>query len=318
MCPAWSMAGAACRLRWTCAVPIGWNRLRIGYGPVPRPRLRPHRAGEVRQLPCRRRRVRTHAAGFPAVFDARPRSQQPGDDREFLATVEDAANRILNKIQGVGHGGGVQVVAGSADFDNMERLLRLLGYGGGSDPGLSPETLFDTVTLASPGKTLRRAALIFGGRIPTRAELQAVNSGGPADLRAAIRDLMTGPGFHQFLIRASNDRLLTEQFEDERVIDKADHEFPDFVNLSWAKAMEVFDAGYTDLFEDFEFRRWYKNVQFGFQRAPLELIAHVAENDLPYTEILTAEYIMANPMAAEAYGASTQFNKSNDPMDFDL
>ena len=70
----------------------------------------------------------------------------------FLATVEDGANRILNKIQGVGHGGGVQVVAGSADFDNMERLLRLLGYGGGFDPGLSPETLFDTVTLASPGK----------------------------------------------------------------------------------------------------------------------------------------------------------------------
>ena len=41
-------------------------------------------------------------------------------------------------------------------------------------------------------------------------------------------------------------------------------------------------------------------------RAPLELIAHVAENDLPYTDVLTADYIMANPMAAAAYGASTE------------
>ena len=44
-----------------------------------------------------------------------------------------------------------------------------------------------------------------------------------------------------------------------------------------------------------------------FVRAPLELIAHVAENDLPYTEILTANYVMANPMAAEAFGAATTF-----------
>ena len=49
----------------------------------------------------------------------------------FLATVDDGAHRILNKIQGMRHGGGVQVPAGSADFDNMERLLGLLGHGEG-------------------------------------------------------------------------------------------------------------------------------------------------------------------------------------------
>ena len=48
----------------------------------------------------------------------------------FLATVDDGADRILNKIQGMRHGGGVQVPAGSADFDNMMRLLSLLGHGG--------------------------------------------------------------------------------------------------------------------------------------------------------------------------------------------
>ena len=236
--------------------------------------------------------------------------------KDFLAKVEDGANRILNKIQGVAHGGGIQVPAGSDDFANMESFLGLLGYGEDSDPALSPETLFDTVTMASPGKTLRRAALIFGGRIPTREEREAVDNGTEEDLRAAIRNLMSGPGFHQFLIRASNDRLLTERFYDVRVIDKADTKFPYFVNLCWAKAMAALDRGHSDPLDNPEFSEWYDDVQFGFRMAPLEMIAYVAESDLPYSEILTADYIMANPMAAEAYGASTQFDDSEDPLEF--
>ena len=136
----------------------------------------------------------------------------------FLADVEDGGSLILNKIQGVGHGGGIQVPAGSDDFANMETFLGLLGYGDDSGPGLSPDTLFDTVTMASPGKTLWRAALIFGGNIPTREEREAVENGTEEDLRTAIRNLMTGPGFHEFLIRASNDRLLTDQLLGETVI----------------------------------------------------------------------------------------------------
>ena len=57
-------------------------------------------------------------------------------------------------------------------------------------------------------------------------------------------------------------------------------------------------------------------MRFGSDRAPLELIAHVVENDLPYTEILTADYIMANPWAATAYGASTRFDDPEDMHEF--
>ena len=48
----------------------------------------------------------------------------------------------------------------------------------------------------------------------------------------------------------------------------------------------------------------------------MELIAHVAMNDRPYTEILTADYIMANPWAAEGYGARTRFEDSEDVHEF--
>ena len=231
----------------------------------------------------------------------------------FLADVEDGGDLILNKIQGVGHGGGVQVAAGSDDFANMERFLGLLGYGEDSGPDLTPETLFDTVTMASPGKTLRRAALIFGGRIPTREEREAVDNGTEEELRAAIRKRMTGRGFHEFLIRGSNDRLLTDR--DGEVIDDCCF-FVDYTNLHHAKTKMAFERGYRSAWEEAEYARWQNQITFGFRRAPLELIAHVVENDLPYTEILTADYIMANPMAAEAYGASTRFEDSEDPLEF--
>ena len=124
---------------------------------------------------------------------------------DFLAAVDDeggGGTRILNKIQGVSHGGGVQVPLGSTDFANIQRFLGLLGETVAS-AALTPETLFGTVVLASNRKTLRRAALIFAGRIPTDEEYAAIEGGDESVLRATIRGVMEGPQFHEFLIRAS-------------------------------------------------------------------------------------------------------------------
>ena len=235
----------------------------------------------------------------------------------FLADVEDGGDLILNKIQGVGHGGGVQVAAGSDDFTNMERFLGLLGHGDDTGPGLSPETLFDTVTMASPGKTLRRAALIFGGEIPTREEREAVDKGTEEDLRNAIRNLMTGRGFHEFLIRSANDRLLTDRKLGEyaNIIDEANDNWVGIPNKNWELKEEALAEG-LQAHEYPPWNQWMYRLQYGAGRAPLELIAHVVENDLPYTEILTADYIMANSVAAEGYGASTRFDDPSNPNEF--
>ena len=61
---------------------------------------------------------------------------------DFLDAVQDAAALILNKVQGVAHGGGVQVAAGTPGFAHMERFLRLLGEEV-SSVTLTPQTLFD-------------------------------------------------------------------------------------------------------------------------------------------------------------------------------
>ena len=235
--------------------------------------------------------------------------------RNFVDTVEGGADLILNKIQGAeAHGGGVQVVAGSTDFANMERFLRALG--GETTSGLlSPDTLFDGVTMASPRKTLRRAALLFAGRLPTQAELASVSHGGESILRRTIRGLMTGPGFHEFLIRSSNDRLLTDK-ERPSVVPNNEPRFVALTNKRWELADEAIRNGYErpGLYPPYRF--YERAVQYGMARAPLELIAHVVENDLPYMEIMTADYIMANPVAAAAYGATTEFDNPEDPTEF--
>ena len=231
----------------------------------------------------------------------------------FLAKFDEQGSGgayILLKIQGaLGHGGLEQVQPGSTDFANMQRFLALLGEELAPPPSLTAETLFDTVLMASPRKTLRRAALIFAGRIPMDEEYAAVEGGDESVLRATIRGLMEGPQFHEFLLRASNDRLLTDR-QDAEILSRFRH-LVDFVNESYRRAAAAGGA-----FLNRDYSDWYNAVQYGARRAPLELIAHVVENDLPYTEILTANYIMANPWTARAYGASTRFDDPDDIHEF--
>ena len=224
---------------------------------------------------------------------------------DFIAEEDDGAQYLLNKVQGVAHGGGVQVAAGTEEFTALERFLGLLGEDVTAD-SLTPRTLFDTVAMAPARKTLRRAALIFAGRNPTEAEYAAVAGGDEDALRAAIRGLMTGPQFHEFLLRGANDRLLTDR-NDGGIIDRVN--FVEFVREKYRRRKAAHESG-----DEREYWRWYNRVQHGARRAPVELIAHVVENDLPYTEILTADYIMANPPTATAYGAPT--HHFEDPMDF--
>ena len=274
-----------------------------------------HISDPIVQAKC----VNCHVEGGPSghtrlVFVRRSidTDYQSTNLRTFEALVDDLADEggasyILNKIQGVSHGGGVQVAGGSADFANMQRFLGLLG-GDVATSTAPPLSGTDTASLASARKTLRRAALIFAGRNPTAAEYAAVLGGDKADLRATVRGLMKGPEFHGFLLRASNDRLLTDR--SGWTISPNVH-YPIFANEAYDRKKAARARG-----SEREFHYWMGRVQYGFRRAPLELIAYVVENDKPYTEILTADYIMATSFAAKAYGAPTYFHDPQDVHEF--
>ena len=92
----------------------------------------------------------------------------------FLAEVEDGADLILNKVQGVSHGGGIQLASGTEEFSSMEEFLELLEGEEAGPIAITPANLFDGVKMASRRNILRRAAIIFAGRIPTDQEYESI------------------------------------------------------------------------------------------------------------------------------------------------
>ena len=121
---------------------------------------------------------------------------------------------------------------------------------------------------------------------------------------------MKGPNFHEFLIRGANDRLLTDREDDP--INPVHGHFVTLNNLNWQRGIAASKRS-GSIWSDPEFVQWRHQLDYGIGRAPLELVAHVAENDIPYTEVLTADYIMANPMVAEGYGDDAAFEDASNP-----
>ena len=281
-----------------------------------------HISGPVVQSKCVNCHVAGGASGNTRLVFVRA-SDAPDHEALNLRAFQDAVdalrdegggNYILLKIQGaLGHGGQEQVPSGSAQYADMQRFLALLGQELAPPPTLTPDTLFATVLMASPRKTLRRAALIFAGRIPTQTEYAAVEGGDESALRATIRGLMQGPEFHEFLVRAGNDRLLTDRNEGG-ILDDSSEYFVDYANEHYRRRKVAHTIDNQRAWN--AFYHWRNSVDYGARRAPLELIVYVVENERPYTEVLTADYIMANPMAAAVYGASTRFDDPADPHEF--
>jgi len=146
--------------------------------------------------------------------------------------------------------------------------------GGSSEP-----SKIQGVSRLSNEQTLRRAALLFAARLPTETELlQAAQ--GDSGLRQALRGLMEGSRFTEFVYETGNRQFLTAG---AGTLSKAD--FPALDTLSQTDATE------------------YGKALSDARREPLELLRYIVENDRPYSEILTADYTLVNPRLAGVYQA---------------
>ncbi|MFT5484135.1 MAG: hypothetical protein ACI9GW_002797, partial [Halieaceae bacterium] len=214
-----------------------------------------------------------------------------------LATEEEnTSHYVLTKIQGVDHGGGVQLSPGSDGYEAMSEFLFLL-TGVEGTPGISGG-LFDGYTLAAPQETLRRASIIVGGVLPTELDEDAAAQGDDTIQRQLLRQLMQGEGFHKFLIEGANDRLLTEKWLGNRLANTFLPYYPDLANFFY----DNYESGNLAALVGVT-----NGIDFGYARSPLELIAYVVEEEKPYTEILTADYTMVNPPLVLPYRADVEF-----------
>ena len=237
-----------------------------------------------------------------------PHSLVPTSNPDHLE-VNDAMYRVLVEslgaegiltyaVGGNGHQGLQQLFPGTTEYAAFETYLTLLE--GSNSGGTDPQSLLQGFSLATPGETLRRASLLLAGSLPSEEDIAAVSAGDEETLRFMIRFLMQGEGFHRFLLEGANDRLLTDKWIDNLLVEIffAPY-YPDLVN----RLAELGDSGQTN-----EAYRLIQGASFGLARQPLELIAYVVEQEMPYTEILTADYTMVNPQLALAYGSAVSFD----------
>ena len=97
----------------------------------------------------------------------------------------------------------------------------------------------------------------------------------------AVRALMSGEGFESFLMETTNDRLLTEAFSTSifSIVDRA--YYPNSYQYFQVPGPVGSDKRLTSE---------------ALAQEPLRLVSHVVTNERPYTEVLTADYILSAPL----------------------
>lgn len=152
----------------------------------------------------------------------------------------------------------------------------------------------DAITLMPLDDTLRKASLQLVGRLPTDAEIAQVESSGEVGLRSVLDSMMTEQAFYDRLSEIFNDFILTDRYLSHNgPVEQALQLMPRSPSVRW------FDPGPDMRPENFqELRRTTNN---SVAREPLQLINYVVKNELPMTEILTADYFMVNGYSAKSY-----------------
>lgn len=246
------------------------------------------------------------------VKDANKAQQNFDIFKAFYAQQPDAYNYVLGKVSGNGHTGGVQLPLGGADYQSMAAFLGLLD-GNSTVPVGSALTLFDGLSDQSAADTLRDAALLLAGRLPTAAETAAIASGGDTVLRSTVLGLMQGTYFHDFLKDSANDRLFLRGNEEFNIADDCPYCFP-AMNTEYWRLKDQADQGVTGARA--ALNTWMSQLNYSVVEAPLELIAYVVEQNRPYSEILTADYDMLTPVINAVTGGTAVFPSGANPVSF--
>ncbi len=177
---------------------------------------------------------------------------------------------------------------------------------------------FDGIVMLSDRQLLRRITLSLAGRLPTESELATIARDGRKALPGLLDAIMKEEAFYSRLREAFNDIFLTLGVDgnpDQSVLayehfskTRGWYQHHDLSHIKDQK--ERTQAGYKNANE-------YRQALLG---EPMMLIDHIVRNDRPFTEIVTADYIMVSPYSARGYGVfedlKSKFKNPDDPFEF--
>lgn len=187
-------------------------------------------------------------------------------------------------------------------------------------------------------RTLRRAKIALTGEIPTAGEETLVIEKGRTGLVEALDLIMQRDVFYDRLREIMNDIFHTDKYvydpslgryvDAYRVLDEDIYPARDWFRTFPASSYDTSVTSTTGdpdvrLSECYPSRNITKpedevdklgclrrkleaNTNKAIAREPLELIVHTVKNELPFTNIVTADYMMVNAYSARSYGLTNQ------------
>lgn len=237
----------------------------------------------------------------------------PGYLEANIATLRDVARLeidgesllLLKPLNEVEHGGAQQIVEGDERYEALVELVDLLEHPVHCADDHDYAEFFAGVELLDLDGTLRRAVFALAGRFPTQDERDMVQEGGEAALATVLDAVMHEPTFSTRMMEIYNDQLLTDAY------------------LPGAKALNLLDTG------DYPNAFWFDDKtgaakttaqnrsNDALAREPLELVRYIVENERPFTDLVAADYTVANPFLARVYGLDLAiFTDPNDPAEW--
>lgn len=248
-------------------------------------------------------------------FVLQPSSQTGYLDTNLEAFAEIARYEVEGKsvllqkpLGDLNHEGGPVLQEDSPEFKALAGMIERVKNPVICEDSETLDKHFDDVELLTPEETLRKTTLNLGGRLPTPEEFAVVEEKGIDGMDQVIDNLAKEDVFYVRIKEMFNDMFLTDRYlGNSNAVGLLDGDI--FPESRWYQDRDENDLTNEDPAE-VEAANLYANNSVA--REPLELIAYVVRNDRPFTEIITADYMLVNPFSARIYGAEASFaNKLN-------
>lgn len=242
-----------------------------------------------------------------------------------MASVKEGTeSRLLLKVVGkLEHGGEAVLAPESAEYRVLADFVRRLAGGSPATPPSDAEApvlppFFDGVVMLEDRRLLRRATLSLAGRLPTDVEFAAIAKGGRDSLPALLDALLKEDAFYDRLREGFNDIFLTLGVDGNA--DQTCLSYEHFEKTRhWYQKHDL-----SHIKDPQERQRTEWKIAAEYRQALLgesmKLLEHVVRHDKPFTEIVTADYILVSPYSARGYGVfdevKDKFKNPDDPFEF--
>lgn len=220
-------------------------------------------------------------------------------------TLENLGTRISTTMPP----GGAEQCVDQCATDTAEYILQTFN---GQAP-VDNTAILDEIILSDVKATFRKASLNLSARLPRQSELDALEVGGEQELDRLLDRIMRDPPFYARMIEIWNDFLLQNKYlgRENAISLLRDSDFP---QRRWFDELGLNRDETGEERDKYLYLRAHANDAMA--QEALRLISYIIENDLPITEMLTADYIIGNYYSARSYGVEGQhsWNRMAEPL----